>query len=125
MYILFLVTSFFFALQVFKFSTYHAYFAKSLPFLIGYAALVGYAVYAIKSFHPFWFTQIWASALLFWLVWRTQAKRAKALVELASDSPEEKNLAHLSTQSTKTYFWLSVVVYVVSYSIAFIVFLNV
>ncbi len=125
MYILFLAASFFFVLQIFKFSTYHAYFAKSLPFLFAYSVAVGFAVYWVKSFHQFWFTQIWGNVLLFWFVWRAQAKRAKNLIELASEAPDQQALAKLSTQSTKAYYWLSVVIYLVVYAVAFIVFLNV
>ena len=124
-FILFLVLSFFLVLQIFRFSTYHAYFAKSLPFLIGYAVAVGYAVFAIKSFHPFWITQIWGSVILFLLAWRYQTKRAKELIEQTMDSQEQHNIASLSMQSTKAYFWLSVVVYLLSYSIAFITLLNI
>lgn len=124
LYVGFLLASFVLVLQIFRFSTYHAYFFKSLPFLLSYSIIVGFLVYWFDSFHPFWLTQVWASGLLFWLVWRGQARRSEDHIQLAPESPDQEALAHMSVQNTKAYYWLSVVTYLLGYVIAFLAFLN-
>jgi len=123
-YVVFLIFTYWLVLQIFRFSTYHAYFAKSLPFLIGYSIAVGFALYSIPRFHPFWFTQIWASALLFIYTWRRQAKRGRALMELTAEGPEQLAFFEISGASTRAYYTLSAVLYLTVYAISFLVFLN-
>ena len=41
----FFLGSHFILMQIFKLTTYHAYFFKALPLLIAYSALVGWLLY--------------------------------------------------------------------------------
>ena len=119
-YIAFLLVTYFFVLQIFRLTTYHRYFFKALPLLLGYSILVGYAMSSIKPFHGFWFAQIWGSGVLFLLKMRSEARTARALMSLTSDS----TLTQLSTASTRAYFIMSAATYLVTYAVSFLVFLN-
>ena len=123
-YVVFLLATYWGILQIFRFSTYHAYFAKSLPFLLGYSGAVGFALYSIPRFYPFWFTQIWGSALLFIYTWRRQATRTQALIEPHLESPQQVAAWGLSAASTRAYYILSAVIYLIVYAVSFLALLN-
>src|SRR3989304_4955455 len=88
-YVLFLLVSYFLVLQIFRLTTYHRYFFRVLPLLLAYSVLIGYAMYFITPIHGFWFTQIWASALLFIFGWWRQVRRFRAFVHLAGENPRD------------------------------------
>ena len=77
----------------------------------------------VPSLAPFWFTQVWASAVLFWLLWLYNRKQLRALLEGTHDD-EAKTMIFLSAQSTKAYYWLSVVVYLVTYVVSYVILFN-
>ena len=124
LYLIFLFVTYWVCLQIFRLTTYHKYFLKSLPLLIGYSILVGGLMASIQPFHQFWLIQIWGSALLFVFAWRTQAKQTQKLLESIVEDADEQNSRNLSVANTKAYYVLSVLVYLAAYAIAFILFLN-
>ena len=119
----FLAISFIGAMWIFRFSTYHALFLKALPFLVAFAVGVGYMMARVPSLAPFWFTQVWASAVLFWLLWLYNRKQLRALLE-GTDDDAAKKVILLSAESTKAYYWLSVVIYLITYVISYIILFN-
>ena len=124
LYLVFLFVTYWVCLQIFRLTTYHKYFLKSLPLLIGYSILVGGLMASIQPFHQFWLIQIWGSALLFVFAWRTQAKETQEFFEIIGEDAEERSFVNLSVANTKAYFLLSVLLYLVVYVIAFSWFLN-
>ena len=123
-YATFLLVTFFLVLQIFRFSTYHAYFLRSLALLISCSVAVGFALYMIPPFHASFFIQIWASAFLFFFVWKLQARRADEFLA-AAETAEQAQFLERSATSTRAYYTLGAVFYLVGYAIAFLVFLNV
>ena len=125
-YVLFLLISYWLVLQILRLTTYHAYFFKALPLLLAYSVLVGFALYLIPAFYSFWIMQIWASALLFMLSWRKQARQGRAFFNLLAEgaSEEEQAAVRLSVASTRCCYFSSAVVYLVTYAFSFLVFLN-
>lgn len=91
LYLIFLFVTYWVCLQIFRLTTYHKYFLKSLPLLIGYSILVGGLMASIQPFHQFWLIQIWGSALLFVFAWRTQAKQTQKLLESIVEDADEQN----------------------------------
>ncbi len=124
LYLVFLVGTFWVCLQIFRLSTYHGYFLKSLSLLIGYSILLAGLMASIQPFHKFWFTQIWGSALLFVFTWIKQSRQTQKLLESIVEDADERSLANLSVASTKAYYLLSVLIYLAAYAVAFIAFLN-
>ena len=51
-FLAFLAVSHFVLMQIFRLTTYHAYFLKGLPLLIGYGALIGFLLYTLDM-HAF------------------------------------------------------------------------
>ena len=111
LYLLFLFVTLFLVLLIFNLTTYHAYFWKALPILFGYSIGVGYAFSTIESFQEFWLTQIWASALLFVLIWRWQAKRGQQLIDYMAEDEDHRKSLVLSAASTRAHYILSVLIY--------------
>ena len=56
LFALFTLVSIFILMQIYRFSTYHKYFPKMLPILIGYGILVGYLLFVFNFSNYFiWF----------------------------------------------------------------------
>lgn len=123
-FVVFLLVTYLLVLQIFKFTTYHRYFFKALPFLLGYSMLVGYAMSSITPFHGYWFTLIWGSGLLFLFQWRSQKRKFRAFVDLAIADPQDRALAQLSGASTRAYYMISALTYLTTYTLSFLIFLN-
>ena len=124
LYLVFFLVTYRICLQIFDLTTYHRYFLKALPLLIGYAILIGGLMAYIEPFHKFWFTQIWGSALLFLFTWRSQAKWTQQYLESYVEDADERSFWSLSVASTKAHYLLSVLIYLAAYAIAFILILN-
>ena len=124
LYLVFLLVTYRICLLIFLLTTYHEDFLKWSPLLIGYAILIGGLMAYIEPFHKFWFTQIWGSALLFLFTWRSQAKQTQKYLESYVEDADERSFSSLSVASTKTHYLLSVLIYLVAYVIAFLLFLN-
>ena len=121
-YLIFFAISYFLLKQIFRFSTYHAYFFKSLPFLAGYSILVGYLLFRF-NLHQFFLWHIVVNALLLALLWRKQAKQVNRIIEMVDGDAERANMK-LSVASTRAYYFLSVLVYLICFSASFLYFFN-
>lgn len=122
-YLIFLAVTFVVALQIFRFTTYHAYFFKASPILLAYSIAVGYCLFRF-GLAPFFLWHIFASAVLFYLKWASQAHRAKALIEQLSDEPGPHQIAKLSISNTRAYFLLSALIYLLGFTVSFLIFYN-
>lgn len=110
-------------MQVFRLTTYHAYFWRALPLLLLYAGFVGWLLYALKL-HAFflWFVAL-ESVWLFTLA-RKQAKAAEAMFAIAGNDANLARGMAVSTAKTKTFYAVSSFVYVVTASVAYLALYN-
>jgi len=107
----YLVVTYFTVLQVFRFTTYHAYFWKALPILLAYSLLVGYGLHVIGLDGLLAAHVVFNSWWLF-LKGRGQRKKILAALEVISD-PEQRKLIEWSGRKTIQYFTASAITYVV------------
>lgn len=119
LFLAFLVASHFFAMQIFRLTTYHAYFWKAIPLLIGYGILVGWLLYAFE-FHQFFLWQVVLSSLWLFIVGRKQSKVASAMLQMAGDDGDAVRFAAESTSKTSRYYAYSSFVYVVAFSVTYL-----
>ncbi|MDD3066893.1 MAG: hypothetical protein PHO48_03630 [Candidatus Gracilibacteria bacterium] len=80
LFFIFLFSSWFLLMQIFRFSTYHRYFFKILVFLIGYAVLVGFLLNKLGFQNYLWWYLI-LSFLFLTVSHREQWKSKKMLNE--------------------------------------------
>ena len=121
--IVFLVSSHFGLMQIFRLTTYHAYFWKSLPLLFGYSVLAGWLFYKLVLPSLFLY-QIAFSA--FWLLYVGYKQRKTANIYLSSScgTPEEIKLLAIAIAKTQTCFTLSAVIYICVFFLSFVYFYN-
>lgn len=122
-FIAFLVVSHFGVMQIFRFTTYHAYFWKALPLLIGYSALVGWLLYVLKMHEFFVWQVILASAWLFF-VGRKQSKTAQALMTLVGEDADAVRFMAASAAKTSSYYAYSSFVYLIGFSLVYLSLYN-
>jgi len=123
LFALFMLASIFILMQIYRFSTYHKYFPKMLPVLIGYGALVGYLLFVFNFSNYFiWFVILTVGFLI--TNFRKQQQQAKAFSSLAEDE-EQKKLLDKSLKNTIKFHIFSSIVFVVSVIGSFLYFYNV
>lgn len=123
-FVLFLLVVHFVLMQLYRFSTYHRYFARALPFLVGYAVLVGYLFYRLHLNNAFlWY--LLGVVLLLWSNWRKN-ERSSAAFDRQFEGDEQVNaVLRLSAASTRAYFLLSSAIYLLVFVASFLYFYNV
>lgn len=122
LFALFILASIFILMQIYRFSTYHKYFPKMLPVLIGYGALVGYLIFIFNFSNYFvWFVILTVGFLI--TNFRKQ-QQAKALSSLTEDE-EQKKLLDKSFKNTIKFHVFSSIVFVISVIGSFLYFYNV
>jgi len=134
MFFIFLFASWFLLMQLFGLSTYHKYFFKVSPLLIGYAVLVAFLLQYFNFQNLFWWYLILSTLFLF-INHRKQLKSKEAtnmftdidkgLVNSIPDGKDrqfiEKELS-LSFSRTIKYHFLSSLLFLVSFVLAFFYF---
>ena len=116
---LFVLLTIFILMQIFRFSTYHKYFPKMLPVLIGYGALVGYLLHVLNFAQYFiWFILL---TIGFLAVNFRKQHQTKAIISLA-ESDEQKKLLEKSVTNTAKFHLLSTVTYIVASVGSFLLF---
>ena len=118
-FMVFLVLSHFGVMLVFRLTTYHKYFWPSLPLLIAYGALVGWALFELKM-HAFFLWQLVLASVWLFIVGRKQSNAAEAMLHLAGDDAAFVRLMAASTARTSAYYTASSIVYVVDFSIVYL-----
>ena len=135
LFFVFLFASWFLLMQVFRFSTYHRYFFKVAPLLIGYAVLIAFLLIQFNFQNFFWWYLVLSCFFLF-INYRKQLKYYKDaddmfahLVKSVVDSiPEGETKQHvekelsLSFGRTIKYYLLSAIVFIASFVPAFLYF---
>ena len=123
-FVLFLVVSQILLMQIYRFSTYHRYFPRALPFLVGFAALTAYMFFRLHLSNMFLWYPI-GVMLLLWSNWRKNVRLSAAFDQTFAGDEQAMAVLKLSAASTRAYFMLSSVVYLVVFIVAFLYFFNV
>jgi hypothetical protein len=131
LFFIFLFASWFLLMQIFRFSTYHKYFFKIAPLLIGYAVLVAFLLQYFNFQNLFWWYLVLSCFFLF-INHRKQLKSKDAVDMFAHldksvvDSiPEGETKQHvekelsLSFGRTIKFHLLSAIVFIASFVLAF------
>ncbi|MQM38769.1 hypothetical protein KBTX_02788 [wastewater metagenome] len=115
----FLFASHFGVMQVLRLTTYHRTFWRALPLLVGYSALVGWALYALEL-HQFFLWQFVGAAVWLFIAGRQQAKSAKTLLQHSGDDAEQVRALAASTSRTLAYYAASSIIYLIGFSITYL-----
>lgn len=115
----FLVVSHFLLMQIFRLTTYHAYFWKAVPLLVGYSALVGWLFYAWKL-HQFFLWQLVLASVWLFVVARKQNKSTEAMLQMAGDNADSVRFMASSMTKTSQYYAYSSFIYVIGFSITYL-----
>lgn len=129
-FFVFMFATWFLLMRIFWFSTYHKYFFKTAPFLIGYAVLIAFLLRQFNFENFFWWYLGFSSLYLFINHQKQRGAVAKDAInvftKLAVDSmPEGEAKQHvlkessLSFSRTIKYHLLSSVVFILAFFLAF------
>ncbi|MFH1956575.1 MAG: hypothetical protein ABIJ28_02950 [Patescibacteria group bacterium] len=118
---LFVLASVFILMQIYRLSTYHRYFPRMFPVLLGYGVLVGYLLF-VFNFSQYFLWHVIITIYFLTTNYRKQ-QQAKVLASLTEDE-EQKKLLDKSVSDTIKFHLLSSVVYVVTVVISFLYFYN-
>lgn len=110
-FIIFLVASHIGVMQIFRLTTYHAYFWKSLPLLLGYSILIAWLLYFFKL-HVFFLWQLVLASVWLFVVGRRQAKMAATMLNFVGDDADDVRFLAKSTAKTSSFYTYSSFVYI-------------
>lgn len=122
-FIFFFIISYLILMQIFVYSTYHKYFWKIIPVLAIYSGLVGYLLFYF-GFHGGFLWQIVLSIVFLILNAKKQNRKFNELINVSNDIEKTKLLAK-SVLNTKKYFWISVMTYLIIFSLTYIFCINI
>ncbi len=122
-FVAFLLVSHFVLMQIFRLTTYHAYFWKALPVLLAYSALVGYLLFAF-ALHKFFLWQVVLASAWLFSIGRKQRKAADAMLSFAGEDADTVRLMAMSTAKTSSYYTYSSFIYVLGFSLVYLVMYN-
>ncbi len=122
-YLIFLLVGYRLLMLIFGFSTYHRYAVWSLPLLAAYSTLSGYLLHRF-DLDSFFVWHIGICVLLFIRTWRKNLRFNEDFLSLVPEG-DEREFVRLSQAATKGFYWLSAVLYLVIFSVAFLYFYNV
>ena len=123
LFVVFLLVSHFGLMQIFRLSTYHAYFWKTLPLLLGYSALVGWLLFVL-GLHEFFLWQVILASIWLFVVARRDEGATKALLDAAGKDADSVRFVADSTSMTRRYYSYSSFLYVAVLSLTYLWFLN-
>lgn len=123
-FVVFLVVSQFVLMQMFRLTTYHRYFARAVPLLLGYAVLVGYLVVRL-GLAQFWLWYVICATVWLATTWQKSARSGQVFDEAFADDPATAAVLRLSGASTRAYYWLSAIIYLVMYVVSCLYFFNI
>lgn len=130
LFFVFMFATWFLLMRIFWFSTYHKYFFKTAPFLIGYAVLIAFLLRQFNFENFFWWYLGFSSLYLF--INHQKQRGAKDAVDMfaklenpVDSMPEGEAKQHvlkessLSFSRTIKYHLLSSVVFILAFFLAF------
>jgi len=121
LFALFVLASIFILMQIYRFSTYHKYFSKMAPVLLGYGALIGYLLFVFNFSNYFiWFIILTAGFLN--ANFRKQ-QQTNAFISF-TEAEEQKKLLAKSAANTIKFHLFSSIMYIIAFIISFLYFYN-
>ena len=118
-FIIFLFVSHFFALQIFRLTTYHKYFLPALPLLVAYSALVGWLLYKLEL-QAFFLWQVAIVSVWLFVISRRNSRQAQAMLQVAGSDGDQVRFLAESVSRTKQFYAYSSFVYVLVFSATFL-----
>lgn len=110
-------------MQVFRLSTYHAYFWKSLPLLVALSALIGWLLFYLRL-HEFFIWYIVLESVWLYMLARKQNTAMEAMLGMAGNDADLVRGMAVSTSKTKTYYALSSFIHIFGVSATYLYFYN-
>jgi len=118
-FIVFLVISHFGLMQIFRLTTYHAFFWKALPLLIVYGAGVAWVLFILEM-HPFFIWQLVLASIWLFILGRKQSKTAETLLSMAGEDADSVRSIAASTTKTGRYYTYSSFIYIAMFACTYI-----
>lgn len=118
-FMIFLMASHWAAMQIFRLTTYHKYFWPSLPLLVGYAALVAWALFTFEM-HPFFLWQLVLASVWLFVVGNRQSRATEAMLQVAGDDADAVRFMARSAANTTAYYTASSIVYLTVFAITYV-----
>ena len=109
-FIIFFIASHFGVMQIFRLTTYHAFFWKALPLLLLYGAIVAWVLFTLKL-HSFFLWQVILASLWLFIVARKQSKSTSATLTLAGEDANVVRSLADSAAKTSSYYTYSSFIY--------------
>jgi hypothetical protein len=122
-FLLFLAVSHLAVMQIFRLTTYHAYFLKALPLLLAYSALVGFLLHELEM-HAFFLYQVILASIWLFVVGRKQLKQIESMLMVTGDDADTVRSMAWSFGRTKQYYAYSAFIYVITFSLTYLWLLN-
>jgi len=107
---------------VFGYSTYHEFFWKNLPLLLGVAVADAW-VFVELGFGYRWFTYVIVYVAGVAVIGQQQKRSLTALLSASQDADQAKAVA-VSGANTLTYYWWSSILFLIAWFGAYLVFFN-
>lgn len=125
-YIVFLIISWLLLMQIYRLTTYHKYFLRAAPILIGYSVFIGYLLFYF-AFHEFFLWHVVLNSIFLFLQHKKQKKWRELLNEPEAQTflhQGAKNIMDKSFENTIRYYFISSIIYIGVLSISFLYFYN-
>lgn len=118
LFFVFTFVSWFLLMQIFRFSTYHKTFFKTLPILLGYGILIAFLLMRFGFENLFlWYLIL---SILFLLINLKKQREFKNFLEMLSDGDKDKEKElEISFNKTIKYHILSSLAFLASFVLAF------
>jgi len=123
-FVTFLIVSHIGLMQIFKLTTYHVYFLKALPLLVGYSVFVGWLLYSLEL-HAFFIWQVVLASGWLFVISRKQAKQNEEMLALSDGEVEDVRFMASSVSKTRQYYAYSSFIYVIVFSATYLWLINV
>ena len=123
-FFVFLLVSHLLLMQIFRFSTYHAFFWKASPVLVIYGAAVAFLLFKL-GMHAFFLWQLVLASVWLFVIGRKQTSSARALLSASGDDADYVKLMAESTAQTSRYYAYSSFLYIASFAVVYIWLYNI
>lgn len=116
---LFLMLSHLGLMQVFRLTTYHAYFWKALPLLLFYSAGVAWLLFFLNM-HPFFLWQFVLASVWLFVLGRKQRKTAEAMLSGSGNNADFVKLMAASNAKTSSHYTYSSLIYIFVFVVVYV-----
>lgn len=122
-YLVFLGMNYLICMQLFRFTTYHAFFPKAVWALIGFAVATGVLLDKL-GMAGFFLWHLIACIVLFGFRAFSDSKPRAAAEQMLADDPQMLQFVRMSMATTRAYYWISVAIYLGVFAVSLVVAYN-